>query len=227
MLRLSARIALALAALALVAPGPLASGAGTPAGQFQPVRGDRDGDGLPDGSDCAPDDPTRPARSGEDLDCDGAPDQGGAGIPVDLAGPDGGEGPPPAGPQAASRPSRGTVAARASARRAAGEPVVAVRGLRLGPSVAVYAPAAPRPARPALVLVAKGSSGVTVRPWLVFAQGRRALRVRTASLPRGRALVVRIALDPARGRARRVRFAVRVVDGAGATYRDARVVALR
>lgn len=222
MLGLFARIAIALAVVACLSAGGLASAAGGPTGQFLPSVGDRDGDGLPDAADCAPDDPSRPGRAGVDADCDGAPD---AGLPViEIAGPADG-GPDPAEQQAASKPSSGTVAAKSAARRAAGQDVVVVRGLRLGPSVAVYAPKRPSRATPTVVLVAKGNSGVTVRPHLVFAGGRtRALAARTRSVARGRAFVVRLQLSKSQRRAQRLRFAMTVVDGSGDSYRAARTV---
>lgn len=187
-----ARIASLLFACALAgsAPAPAQDG---PAGQFRPSPGDRDGDGLVDGRDCAPDDPSRPARHVPDPDCDGS----GAGIQVDVAGPVDG-GPDPEGPEAASRPSRGTPKARAAARRAAGGPVVAIHGLRLGPNVAVYAPRSGR----GIVVVAKSNAGVTVKP--------RRHRARTRSLASGTAFAVR---------ARAARYVITVVDGSGTTWR--------
>jgi hypothetical protein len=228
MSRLIARIALLLALLACLPAGAVAWAQDDPVGQFLPSSDDRDGDGLHDGADCAPDDPSRPARAGSDLDCDGDPDSGGS-APVGIAGPvDGGPDPGPGEQTAASRPSSGTTETKTAARRAAGEAVVALRGLRLGPSRAVYAPAAPRASAPALVLVAKGNSGITVAPSLVLAGGEtRALRTRRRSVPRGRAWVVRLKLSPAQQTARRVRFAVTVVDGAGESYTATRSVSLR
>lgn len=213
MSRPPARIALLLALLACLPAGSVAYATEDPTGQFQPTRDDRDGDGLGDADDCAPDDPSRPARSGSDLDCDGAPDGGGfAGVgisgPVD-GGPDPGSEPAPPEQTAASRPSSGTTETRTAARLAAGEDVVAVRGLRLGPGIAVYTPAR---ASPVLVFVAKDNVGVTVRPSIVVDGVRQALKVRTRSVPRGRAWVVRVASR------RRVRFAVTVVDSGGNEY---------
>ncbi|MCW2989711.1 MAG: hypothetical protein JWM73_305, partial [Solirubrobacterales bacterium] len=110
---------------------------------------------------------------------------------------------------------------KTAARRAAGEDVVAVRGLRLGPSVAVYAPAR---AAPVLIFVAKDNSGVTVAPSVVVGGVRRALHVRTHSIPRGRAWVVAVHLTGAQRSARRVRLVVSVVDSAGARYDATRAV---
>lgn len=216
--RFIARIALLLALLACLPLGVAASADDGVAGQFLPSPADRDGDGLFDGADCGPDDPTRPARAGTDLDCDGEPDGGGL-SGIGIAGPvDGGPDPEPAEQTAASRPSTGTTETRTAARRAAGEDVVAVRGLRLGPSVAVYAPAA---ASAALIFVAKDNLGVTVKPSVVVDGRRQALKVRTRSVPRGRAWVVRVR------QTRRVRFAVTVVNSSGDTYSAARGVAAR
>lgn len=189
-------------------PAGAALAAAGPTGQFLPSAADRDGDGLTDAADCAADDPSRPAR-GADADCDGVRDEGA--IVVDVAGP---------APdlEAASAPSRGTPATRAVARRAAGGPVVLVRGLPLGPSVAVYAPARPRAGRPTVVVVARTNAGVTVRPRLLGRDGAvRSLPARSRSLPRGRALVVGPRVDPAA--TRRVRFAITVVDPQGARHR--------
>jgi hypothetical protein len=216
--RTTARIALLLALLAGLPAGSaaLADGPG-PSGQFLPSVGDRDGDGLPDAADCAPDDPSRPARAGVDLDCDGADDGGGL-TGVGISGPvDGGPDPGPGEQTAASRPSTGSVSAKAAARRAVGEAVVAVRGLRLGPSIAVYAPAR---AAGTLIFVAKDNSGVTVRPSVVRHGKRHPLRVRTRSVSRGHAWVVRVHPSGVR----RVRFAMRVVDSAGAAHRATRAV---
>lgn len=218
---MTARIALLLALIACLPAGSLAHADGGPAGQFLPSLDDRDGDGLPDAADCAADDPTRPGRSGVDLDCDGVPDGGGSGVGIGIAGPvDGGPDPSgePGEQTAASRPSTGTVETRTAARRAAGEDVVAVKGLRLGPSIAVYTPAA---AAPALVFVAKDNSGVTVVPSVVVRGERQELRTRTRSIPRGRAWVVRVHQD------RRVRFTVTVVDSAGEQHSAARALPAR
>ncbi|MFL5843334.1 MAG: hypothetical protein ACJ762_01490 [Solirubrobacteraceae bacterium] len=218
---MTARIALLLSLFACLTTVSLAHADGDPAGQFLPALGDRDGDGLPDAADCAADDPTRPGRSGVDLDCDGAPDGGGSGIDIGILGPvDGGPDPSgePGRQTAASRPSSGTGETRTAARRAAGEGVVAVKGLRLGPSVAVYTPAA---TAPALVFVAKDNSGITVRPSVVVDGERRALKVRTRSVPRGRAWVVRV------HQGRRVRFTVTVVDSGGVDYTAARALPAR
>lgn len=206
--------------------GTLARADSAPAGQFLPSLQDRDGDGLLDLSDCAPDDPSRPARAGIDLDCNGAPDDGG-GIEVGISGPVDGGPDEPGEQQAASRPSSGTATTRSAARDAAGEAVVAVTGLRLGPSIAVYEPARGRSAEPTLVFAAKGNSGLTVEPELTFTGGgTRALKVRARSLPRGRAYVVRLRLSPSQRRARKVRFAITVVDGQGDSYRATRAVTL-
>lgn len=178
-------------------------------GQFAPSLDDRDGDGLLDALDCGPDDPTRPVRGGADLDCDGAPDGGGAGIGVGLL-------PIDAGTDVAAKPSAGTASMKAAARDAAGEPVVAVAGLALGPSIAVYAPAHPRAGEPTLIFAAVDNVGLTVTP--VVGDRRRAARTR--SLPRGRAYVVRLRLR----RARRVTFEITVVGVDGAEYSASRAV---
>lgn len=214
--------ALLLALLALLPAGAVAYAAGGPTGQFQPSSDDRDGDGLRDSDDCAPDDPSRPARPGTDLDCDGVLDDGGfsgVGIsgPVD-GGPDPGSEPADPEQTAASRPSSGTTETRTAARRAAGEDVVVVTGLRLGPAVAVYTPAA---TAPALIFVAKDNVGVTVSPSIVVDGERRPLRVRSRSIPRGRAWVVRVRQD------RRVRFTITVVDSSGEDYTAARALPAR
>jgi hypothetical protein len=178
-------------------------------GQFLPTADDRDGDGLPDAADCAADDPTRPALTGPDPECDGLP-PGGLGIPVDLE--------EPGRQHAASAPSRGTPATRAAARQAARVSVAAVSGLRLGRSVAVYAPARPRASRPTLVLVARANMGLVVRPVLARRDGTsRRLAARRRSLARGDAHVVRIRVDPAA--VRRVRLAVTVTDAQGDRHR--------
>lgn len=222
-----ARIALLVALLVAVPTGTPVGALAGPSGQFQPSPGDRDGDGLADRDDCAPDDPTRPSRSGTDADCDGRADAG-AGMDVAIAGP--ADGAPDSGEpeqqqqSAAAHEPAGTVNSRRAARRAAGEPVRAVR-LRLGPSIAAYAPSRTRRSVPTLVLVATGNSGVTVRPKLIFKGGRaRMLKTRTRSLPRGRAYVVRLRLSPGQRRARRLRFAVRAVDAQGDRYRATRSV---
>lgn len=220
MVRFSARIALLLGLLACLPAGALARADSSPSGQFQPSATDRDGDGLGDLADCAPDDPSRPARAGDDQDCDGTPDTGG--IDVGIAGPvDGGPDPQ----QTASRPSSGSGATKTRARRAAGEDVVAVRGLRLGASIAVYAPRRPHRATPTVVFVAKDNSAVTVRPTLVFADGRkRPLKARSRSLPSGNAYVVRLHLSRAQRRAARLRLAMTVIDASGNRHRATRVV---
>lgn len=227
----TARIALLMA---LLAPLPAAAPARTddgPAGQFVPSLEDRDGDGLLDAADCAPDDPTRPARPDADLDCDGVPDGGGfsgVGIAGPVDGTDPGTPDGSAGEQtAASRPSTGTSETRTAARRAYGAGVTAVTGLRLGPSVAVYAPARPARTAPTLIFVAKGNSGITVEPSIVYTGGVvEDLRTRTRSVARGRAWVVRVGLTGDRRRARRARLSVTVVDGAGESYAAVRGVAL-
>lgn len=216
-LRGIARIALLLSLLGCLSlAAPAATLAGGPGGQFSPSLDDRDGDGLLDALDCGPDDPTRPSRAGADLDCDGTADGGGAGIGVGLlpidGGPDG-----PEGPSVASKPSTGTASTRAAARDAAGESVVPVRDLRLGPAIAVYAPAHPSDDEPTLVFVAKDNVGLTVTPWVAD----RARPTRTRSLPRGRAYVVRLRLH----RARAVRFEIAVVGSDGVEYRATREVA--
>lgn len=212
-----ARIALLFALLACVPASALAlPPADSPAGQFLPSLDDRDGDGLADALDCAADDPSRPSRAGADLDCDGTADGGGAGIDVGVLPADGGPDEPEE-QQVASRPSSGTSSTRAAARDAAGEAVVAVRGLRLGPSIAVYAPAHPRENEPTLIFATKGNVGLTVTPRI----GKQDRRTRTRSLPQGRAFVLRLRLN----RSQRVRFAISVVGTDGVEYRATRTVA--
>jgi hypothetical protein len=212
-----ARIALLLALLACLPASALAlPPADGPAGQFLPSLDDRDGDGLADGLDCAADDPSRPSRAGADLDCDGAPDGGGAGIDVGILPSDGGPDEPEE-QQVASRPSSGTSSTRAAARDAAGEAVVVVRGLRLGPSIAVYALAHPRGDEPTLIFATKGNVGLTVTPRV----GGQDRRTRTRSLPQGRAFVVRMRLKAPR----RVRFAISVIGTDGVEHRATHAVA--
>lgn len=212
---MAARIALLCSLLACLGAGTLAHAAGGgPSGQFQPAAGDRDGDGLGDADDCAPDDPTRPARAGTDLDCDGESDGGGSNAGYEVSGPvDGGPDPgyEAASQSAASKPSSGTPETRTAARRAAGEAVVAVRGLRLGPGVAVYAPERITAGIAELVFVAKDNLGVTAAPSITVDGERRALRVRSRSVSRGRAWVVSVRSQGAR----RVRFTLTVVDSSG------------
>jgi hypothetical protein len=204
MTRTSPRLAalIAISACLLPAAGVRAAARPGPSGQFQPTRTDRDGDGVADASDCAPDDPTRPARTGSDANCDGTPD---------------------GTQQAASTPSV-VPSARGVARRAAGVPVVAL-GVRLGSAVSVFAPRAARARAPALVFVARDNCAVSVRPVLVFAGGRtRALPARQRSVPRGHAYVVRLHLSRAQARALRVRFAMTVIDAAGGRHGASRAV---
>ena len=194
------RIALlaALGAVVLPASGAQAAPrAGGPTGQFQPSATDRDGDGVRDASDCAPDDPTRPARTGPDANCDGTAD---------------------GAQQAASAPAVRPLA-RDSARRAAGGPVRAVPAVRLGGAVAVFAPRHPRARAPELIFAARDNSAVTVRPVLVLAGGRRrVLTVRSRSVARGQAYAVTIRLSGAQARARRLRFAITVIDASGRVH---------
>jgi hypothetical protein len=205
-----ARIALLLTLLGCLSlAAPAATLAGGPGGLFSPSLDDRDGDGLLDVLDCGPDDPTRPSRAGADLDCDGVTDGGGASIGIGLLPIDGGPD-EPEDPSVASKPSSGTASTRAAARDAAGEPVVAVRGLALGPAIAVYAPAHPRSTEPTLIFAAKGNVGLTVTP--VVAGKSRSPRHR--SLPQGRAYVVRLRLK----RARPVSFEIDVVGIDGVEY---------
>src|SRR6476661_2375682 len=75
-------VSLVLAPALVAVPAAWADG---PTGQFQPSAGDRDGDRLADADDCAPDDPSRPAQSGQDADCDGAVD--GQGYSADSTAP--------------------------------------------------------------------------------------------------------------------------------------------
>lgn len=175
-----ARMARSLTLLACVLAAAAPATAQGPAGQFLPSLDDRDGDGLLDALDCAPDDPSRPARDGADPACDGT----GAGIPVEVAGP--------------VDEGAAESAVHAAARRAAGGKVVAVRGLRLGPDVAVYAPADRR----GIVVAARRNAGVTIRPARHDA--------RTRSLAAGTAFAVRT---------RAPRYTITVVAGSGATWR--------
>jgi hypothetical protein len=224
MFKPTARILVFGAVLAGLPAGTLALADGGPSGQFQPTRADRDGDGLRDDSDCAPDDPSRPAQAGADADCDGAADEG-AGLEVGISGPVDGD----AGTvDAASEPSSGTPATHAVAREAAGEAVVLVRRLPLGQSVAIYQPRRPRPAVPSLVFAAKDNSGVTVTPTLVFAGGRTSkLADRSHSVSRGHAWVMRVRLARAQRRALRIRYSIAVVDGSGSSYSATRSTRLR
>lgn len=222
---MTARIALLLSILACLPAGTLAFADDGPAGQFLPALGDRDGDGLPDAADCAADDPTRPARAGVDLDCDGTPDGGGSGAGFDISGPaDGGPDPDEPGEQtAASRPSTGTTETKTAARRASGRPVIAVRGLRLGPAVAIYAPSTVTAGLAELIFVAKDNTGITVDPSIVVDGERVALRTRTRSVSRGRAWVLEVRSKGTR----RVRFAIAVVDTSGDEHTATRAVPAR
>jgi hypothetical protein len=212
------RILILVALLSALGAGAVARADQSPSGQFQPARGDRDGDGLPDANDCAPDDPSRPSRSGTDADCDGQPDQGGPAISV--SGPADGA---PDGPEAASKPSTGPVATRTTARAALGEAVVLVRNLRLGRSIAVYMPRRARPGRQTLVFVARDNSAVTVRSSLRFAGGRvQALASRSHSIARGDARVLRWTLTRRQRHAQRIRMVITVVDASGNRYRATR-----
>lgn len=181
----------------------LAAGSGSPGGQFAPSVADRDGDGLPDGADCAPDDPSRPSRAGSDRDCDGVSDAGGD--HADVGAPPAG-GPAGQGFSAASSNPDPAGATRARARRAAGERVKAV-AMDVGDSVAVYAPVRRRAGTATLIFVGRSAASVTVRATHA--------RARTRSLPSGRAWVVRVRAP----RGSRVRFRVTVTDGSGRRYR--------
>ena len=216
----TARIAVLTALLAGLPAGTLARADG-PSGQFQPAANDRDGDGLPDKSDCAPDDPSRPSRAGKDADCDGVADDG-SGSSVEVSGPADG-GPDPV--SAASRPSSGTRLTSRIARAAAHEPVVLVRHLPLGRTVAIYQPRHAHRTVPMLVFAAKDNSGVTVTPTIVWANGTRTkLADRVHSVSRGHAWVLRIRLRGAQRHALRLEFSMAVVDVAGDSYSATRVV---
>lgn len=186
-----------------------------PSGQFVPTAGDRDGDGLPDAADCAPDDPSRPARTGVDADCDGVPDSGLS--PITISGPADG-GPDPAGQHSASSTVAPAVDVRARARRALGGAVVA-SGLRLGAAVAAFAPRRERRGLRTFVFVARDNAGLTAAPSL---DGHR-LAATHRSLARGAAYVLRIRT----GAARRLRIVVTVVDASGNRRRAARTLRLR
>jgi hypothetical protein len=176
-------------AVVLVPPGP--------SGQFLPAAGDRDGDGVPDAYDCAPDDPTRPSRGGDDANCDGQPD----------------------GEQAASSDSDSpTVDPAAVARDAAHGAVTALRW-PLGGPVTVFAPRADATGMRTLIFVATDNAGLTVTHRL----DRGATATNRRSLARGGAYVLPIAT---RG-ARRLRVAVTVVDAAGESHRVVRTLRLR
>jgi hypothetical protein len=216
----TARIAVLAALLAGLPAGSLARADG-PSGQFQPAANDRDGDGLVDAHDCAPDDPSRPARAGHDADCDGSADDG-SGSDVVITGPADG-GPDPV--SAASKPSTGTRMTSQVARAVAGEAVVLVRHLPLGRSVAIYRSRQAHRTAPAIVFAAKDNSGVTVTPTLVYAGGRRAkLGDRSRSVSRGHAWVVRVRLHGAQRRAQRLEFSIAVVDASGNSFSATRVV---
>jgi hypothetical protein len=173
-----------------------AAPADQPMGQFQPSAGDRDGDRLADADDCAPDDPSRPAQSGQDADCDGAVDTA---FSADSSAP-------------ASMASL-----RAAARRAARMPVVEAPASDLGPAVVFR----PRQERPLIVFAGRAAMRVSVRPTLVFADGRR------TKLPRSWSAVVRGEAWAFRMRpsdAQRVVLAITVRDGAGTLYKATRAL---
>lgn len=215
----TARIAVLTALLAALPAGQLAH-AGGPAGQFQPSANDRDGDGVADRADCAPDDPSRPSRSGQDTNCDGARDDG-SGSNVTVTEVDGGPDPV----SAASKPSTGTRRTSQVARAAAREAVVLVRHLPLGRSVAVYRTRRQRRYAPAVVFVGKDNIGVTVTETLVYA-GERRVKVanRARSVSKGHAWVLRTRLRRARRRAQRLEFSIAVVDASGNSFSATRVV---
>ena len=215
----TARIAVIAALLAALPAGQLAHADG-PSGQFQPAANDRDGDGLPDASDCAPDDPSRPSRSGRDADCDGTADDG-SGSNVTVTEVDGGPDPV----SAASRPSTGTRLTSQVARAAAHEAVVLVRHLPLGRSVAIYRPRRQHRYAPAIVFAAKDNSGVTVTETLVYRGERRVkLANRARPVSRGHAWVLRVHLRGAQRRAQRIEFSIAVVDASGDSFSATRVV---
>ena len=197
MSRLVPRIVLAFV-LALGLFAVPAAPADQPQGQFQPSAGDRDGDGINDANDCAPDDPSRPARTGTDADCDGTVDN-----------------PPVYSADSTAPLSMATL--RAAARRAAGEPVVADSGPAIGPAVLFR----PRNVEPLLVFAARAGMRVTVAPTLVFADGRR-MRVphSWSTVDAGAAWAFRIR----RSGAQRVALAITVRDAAGAVYRASRTL---
>ena len=170
-----------------------------PQGQFQPTAGDRDGDGIQDASDCAPDDPTRPARSGTDANCDGTADDD---APVYSAN---------------STTAVPMATLRAAARRAARVPVVEVRGTALGPAALFR----PRETAPVLAFAARDTMRVTVRPTLVYADGRRVKVPKSWSdVGRGMAWAFRLRATDAQ----RVVLAITVRDGAGAVYHATRTL---
>ena len=199
MSRLVPRIVLALA-LAVGLFAVPAAPADQPQGQFQPTAGDRDGDGIADSADCAPDDPTRPSRSGTDADCDGVAD--GDSAPVYSA--DSSTGPSPA-------------MLRAAARRAAGVPVVAVSENALGPAALFR----PRHRQPLLVFAGRAAMRVSVTPTLLYADGRRVKVPRSwSAVDAGTAWAFRMR----RSDAQRISLAITVRDGAGAVYRATRAL---
>jgi hypothetical protein len=190
------RLALVFALSVGAAFVPVAA-AEAPTGQFQPQPGDRDGDGAGDGRDCAPDDPSRPARDGEDADCDGTAD-----------------------PRTFSADSSNAVpmaTLRAAARREAQVPVVAIAGAGIGPA-ALFGP---REAQPLLVFAGREAMRVSARPILVYADGRRVKVPRSwSAVGRGETWAMRVR----RGGAERVELAITVRDGAGTVYRTTRAI---
>lgn len=123
---------LAVAALPAAAPG--ASSPPGPSGQFVPSPGDRDGDGVADASDCAPDDPTRPGVAGS---CSASVD-------------------------AASSPEARPLHAAAVARQALDGAAVVARDWRLGEALAVFTARRDAPAERSFVFVALDACGLTV-----------------------------------------------------------------
>jgi len=159
-----------LAVLPAAAPAATVTPPG-PSGQFLPSANDRDGDGIPDAQDCAPDDPSRPSRSGADADCDGRPD----------------------GEQAASSDSQSAVHPAAVARDAIHGSVSALHWLLGGP-VTLFAARSDATGTRTFVFVATDNAGLTVTHRLdrgVTATNRR-------SLGRGGAYVLTIATQGAK-----------------------------
>src|SRR4051794_31385693 len=197
MSRLSLRIVLSLVLAAGLAVVPAAAPASGPTGQFQPGPEDRDGDGLSDANDCAPDDPSRPAQSGPDADCDGTVD--------------------PATYSADSSVAAPMATLRDAARRAARVPVVAAPGSDLGPAVVFR----PRHPRPLLVFAASADMRVRVTPTLVYADGRRVkLPFSWSAVARGAAWAFRMRTSGAQ----RVSLSIAVRDADGALHKAHRSI---
>lgn len=203
--------------LLLVWPaGAPAAGQAEPSGQFAPAPGDRDGDGVGDAGDCAPDDPSRPARPGPDADCDGYADGGPGSRDAAISGP--AQEPSPV--TGSSSATGGTTATRTLAWRSAGERVVLVRHLPLGRSVAVYRTARRHRSAATLVFAARDGGGVSVTPTLVYAGGseRKLADRQRAPLAAGRAWTLRVRTGGLARPVASVRFSIAVIDLAGDSF---------